>query len=290
MEARKQEVKAFQYLNDSIDVELVFLEDIIPYVSDDYNGKILLKDGEVDCPDYVFVRAFDLGDRQYQLNAILDMFEQLGVVCINSTETKHITSDKLLTLQIANSVCENIKIPKTILVTPDISAGTIGEIIGFPLVIKLMHGSKGKGVSLIKSEKELDNLLSMVFAAPFDDQILAQEAIQSSRGKDLRLTFAFGKCFDSFVRVNDTDFKSNVSTGGHIEKIDVPQFLIDDSLKFAEAIDLKLGSIDFLFGEKEDEFYLCEANSTIGMPYIMDGFKDGNLESIEQFKNLFNPD
>lgn len=29
MEARKQEVKAFQYLNDSIDVELVFLEDII---------------------------------------------------------------------------------------------------------------------------------------------------------------------------------------------------------------------------------------------------------------------
>ena len=31
-----------------------------------------------------------------------------------------------------------------------------------------------------------------------------------------------------------------------------------------------MGSVDFLFGENEGEFYLCEANSSVGLPYLMD--------------------
>lgn len=286
IEKKKKEVVLFSKLNNNIDVELVFFEDIIPFVSDDFNGKILLKDGETDCPDYVFVRAFDLGDKDYHLKAVLNMFESLGVVCVNSAKTKATTSDKLLTLQIAKNVCDTIKLPKSILVTPEISAKKIGEIIGFPLVIKLMHGSKGKGVSLIKSKKELNNLLDMLFAAPFNDQIIAQEAILSSSGRDLRLVIALDNVVYAYERVNDNDFKSNVSTGGQRLEFDVPEQLIKDSLKLAKAIDLKLGSIDFLFGENENEFYLCEANSSIGLTQLIDAYKEDNKEILSKFTNL----
>lgn len=281
----KNEVEIFRRMNNA-DVELMFFEDIIPIAENEFNGKILLKDGEVDCPDFIYVRAFDLGDKQYHLNAVLEMFENLGVLCVNSPKTKAITSDKLLTMQIARSVCNYMKIPKTILVTPEISASKVGEIIGFPLVIKIMHGSKGKGVALVKTEKELENLLNMVFAAPFNDQVMAQEAILSSKGRDLRLVFAFDKLIDTYVRVNDDDFKSNISTGGHFEQYDVPDELVEDALKFIKAIDLKMGSIDFLFGENEDEFYLCEANSTIGLSRVLEAFANGDNEYLSRFKNL----
>lgn len=281
----KNEVEIFRKMN-KVDIDLMFFEDIIPMAETDFNGKILLNDGEVNCPDFIYVRAFDLGDKQYHLNAVLEMFENLGVLCVNSPKTKAITSDKLLTMQIARSVCNYMKIPKTILVTPEISASKVGEIIGFPLVIKIMHGSKGKGVSLINTEEELENLLNMVFAAPFNDQIMAQEAILSSKGRDLRLMFAFDKLIDVFVRVNDNDFKSNISTGGHFEQYDVPDELVEDALKFVKAIDLKMGSIDFLFGENDDEFYLCEANSTIGMSKLLEAFKTGDKEYLSKFNNL----
>ena len=202
LKEKNMEVGYFRKIYTDVDVELMFFEDIIPFVGEDYDGKILLTDGEVDCPDFVFVRAYELGDKQYHLNAVLNMFKSLGVLCINDFDTKRITSDKLLTMQIAKSVCDLIKIPKTILVTPEISANKVGEIIGFPVVIKIMHGSKARGISLIQSEKELDNLLNVVFAAPFDDQIIAQEAILSSKGKDVRLMFGFGKLIVSYVRIN----------------------------------------------------------------------------------------
>lgn len=277
------EVETFKKLFDDIEMDLMFFEDIIPIVTNESNGKILLTDGsEIDCPDFVNVRAFDLGDKQYHLNAVLEMFEGLGVLCINSAKTKAITSDKLLTMQIARSVCDYIKIPKTMLLTPEINAAKVGEIIGFPVVIKVLHGSKGKGISFIETEDELDNLLNMIFAAPFNDQIIAQEAILSSKGRDLRLILGFGRLIDNFQRVNEGEFVSNIAAGGHVESQDIPDALVEDALKLADAIDLKLGSIDFLYGENDDEFYFCEANSTVGLTSRLN-----HLDKFRALKDVF---
>ncbi len=278
LKRKENEVGYFKRMYKDVDIELMCFEDIIPIAKSDFNGKILLTDGEVDCPDFVYVRAYDLGDKQYHLNAVLNMFKSLGVLCVNDAETKAITSDKLLTMHKAMSVCKFIKIPKTILVTPEISASKIGEIIGFPVVIKVMHGSKAQGVTLINTEEELKNLLNIVFAAPFDDQIMAQEAILSSKGRDLRLIFGFGKLIVSYVRINEGSFTSNLATGGYAEEVDIPDELLEDALRFVEAIDLKFGSVDFLFGENENEFYLCEANSTIGLGGIVSAFENDDEE------------
>ena len=92
----------------------------------------------------------------------------------------------------------------------------------------------------------------------------------SSKGRDLRLIVLGGQVVDALVRVNPGSFTSNVHQGGHVEEFDPPQELKDAAVRFAEAIGMVMGSVDFLFGENEGEFYLCEANSSVGLSYLMD--------------------
>ena len=265
-----------------VELEIINFEDIVPIASDE--NKLLVNDEKVDCPDFVFVRAFNLGNRKHHLRAILDMFERMGVICINPNLSRQITTDKLLSLQKSKEIVPEINIPKTLLVTPNLSLDTIENEIGFPLVIKINRGSEGRGVSLIKTKEELKNLLNVVFAAPFYDQILAQEAIISSKGKDLRIVIIGGEFFYSFVRSNESSFTSNIHGGGECLDYNPPQELINQSIKILDSLNIKYGSVDYLFGENEDEFYLCELNSMPGLPFN-ELMKEENKELINKFRD-----
>ena len=133
---------------------------------------------------------------------------------------------------------------------------------------------------------ELKNILSVVKAAPFGDQILVQKAVTSSKGRDLRVVVAAGELVCAFVRHNDKDFKSNLHQGGYIEPYQPPQELIDQSIRLADAFGLKTGSIDYLFGEEEGEFYLCEVNSVPGISYVFKAQKEGDEELVRRFFSM----
>ena len=187
-----------------IDVESMFFEDIVTTVGDNDDDTMLLADGKrVPLPDFVSVRAFGLdANESYRLKSVLRMLEGRGVLCINPATCKDITSDKLLTFQVASRVIPDVRIPRTMLVTPGMDPRTIGEGIGYPVVLKVLHGEGGAGIVLAESEAELKNLLKLVNGAPFGDQIIAQEAIMSSKGRDLRLIVLGGQVVDALVRVN----------------------------------------------------------------------------------------
>ena len=91
-----------------------------------------------------------------------------------------------------------------------------------------------------------------------------------------------GRIIHSFVRCNDTDFKSNIRQGGYIIDFDMPDFLKELSEKLANAMGMKIGSIDYLFGENENEYYLCEANSMPGLTYLFEEQKRGEHRSLPQ--------
>ena len=282
---KANEIEVFKKLNPNVDIKLVNFEDIIPIAGD--INQIMTVNGLIDFPDFVFVRAFDLSaDKQYHVKSVLRMLEYKGVLCINTADTKDKTSDKLLTNQIVSSVAESVKVPKTMLITPKTDGKFIADSVGLPAVIKVMHGSGGKGLSLIKTVEELDELLNIIFAAPFDEQLIEKEAIMSSKGRDIRLVVANGEVIDSFIRENPDDFKSNVSAGGSIIPYDTPEILVKDTLKIANKLNLKVGSIDFLFGENENEFYFCEANSTIGLPYLLNAPDEKNKELLKKYSGL----
>ena len=215
-------------------------------------------------PDFALSAFF--GGNNYQSKAVVKMLESLGVFCVNSSESLNNTADKLLTFQKLAARSEGILFPKTILMTPKIKASFVEKAVGFPCVVKVMHGSKGKGVVLVKTAKELENLLDINAAITYDDQILIQECITASKGRDLRIMISGRKFSTAYIRDNGDNFKSNLSQGGELEFITPPQKVIEIAEKAAEILDIYFGSVDFLFGEN-DTYYICEANSMTGLTY-----------------------
>lgn len=284
-ENKAKEVDIFRRLNPGVGIELVCFEDIIPMAADD--GMLYLKGEKVACPDFVFVRAFKTRGKESQFEAVMNTLENLGAVCVNPIEARRMTTDKLLCFQVVRSKVPEALVPKTMLVTADVDAETVGRIIGFPLVLKVMHGSKGLGVTLVKDEGTLDAILNTVLAAPFADQLLAQQAIMSSQGRDVRVTVAFGQVIASYERVNEGSFRSNIHQGGHYEDFEPSQELADVAVRISDALGLKMGGIDFLFGEGPGEFWFCEANSLVGLSEVLKANKNGDLSKFSNYSELW---
>ncbi|MFH0879029.1 MAG: ATP-grasp domain-containing protein, partial [Lentisphaerota bacterium] len=169
----------------------------------------------VSAPSFVLAGFVDEADT-YNI-ALLQQLEAQGVLCINRADTLTKTSDKLLTLQLLQA--SGLPVPKTILVRKDSSPAFLCEQLGLPVVVKVIDGSKGHGVVLVKSESELANLLEMLEASRAKTRILAQEFIADSRGKDLRVLVIDKRPVVCMLRKNSTaeGFKSNISAGGAAE-------------------------------------------------------------------------
>ena len=265
-------------------VDIVDFNDINVFAVDDFDGKIFINGEETDCPDFIYpgvVRERDV----YKFKAVLRMFETLGVKCVTTVDAIDKVADKIYSFQLAKQYVPEIKIPKTLLISPDVSMDLIEREIGFPLVLKIMDGSQGKGVCLVNSEDELENILTIVTASEFGQELMVQEAILSSKGRDIRLVVGGGQLIHSFSRYNEGSFKSNIHQGGSLQTFDAPQSLIDVSVKLIDSFGLGLGSIDYLFGETEDEFYLCELNSLPGISYIFAAKESGDTEVIDRYTN-----
>lgn len=265
-----------------INVEIVNFNDINVLAVDDFDGKIFVKGEEVDCPDFIVpgvIRERDV----YKFKAVSRMLETFGVKCVTTVDGIDKVADKIYSFQLAKQYVPEVKIPKTILISDDVTLDMIEEQIGFPLVLKIMDGSQGKGVCLVESKDELDNILTIVTASEFGQELMAQEAILSSKGRDIRLVVGGGQLIHSFSRYNESSFKSNIHQGGSLQTFDAPQSLIDMSVKLIESFGLGLGSIDYLFGENEDEFYLCELNSLPGISYIFAAKESGDTAVIDRY-------
>ncbi len=282
---REFEMTKTLFSSQGLDVDFVDYNDIEVTAMDTFDGRIRIRGEMVECPDFVFIMTTEERET-YQLKAVLRMFETLGVVCVNTYDAVEKAGDKLYSFQIAKQAVPGIRIPDTMLVGPNTSLDSIAERIGFPLVMKIMHGYQGRGVCLVNGMGELKSILDMVMAAPFGDQIIVQRAIQSSKGRDLRVVVGAGELVYAFVRHNDGDFKSNLHQGGYIEPYQPPQELVEQSIRLADAFGLKTGSIDYLFGENEGEFYLCEVNSVPGISYVFKAQKEGDDELVRRFFSM----
>ena len=65
--------------------------------------------------------------------------------------------------------------------------------IGFPIVVKSLSGTHGKGVYLAENKRNFEQLVEMM--EQFNDRfnIILQEFVKDSHGKDLRIIVVGGK-------------------------------------------------------------------------------------------------
>ena len=239
-------------------------KDIDLVIDGDDLSSLFVKGQAVPVPMFV-IAAFVEDADAYNL-ALLQQLETQGVLCVNRAETLKRTGDKLLTLQLL--AAGGIAVPKTILIRRETTPSFIIEQLGLPVVIKVNDGSKGVGVTLVRSGKELENLLEMLNATGAKSGILAQQFIADSCGRDVRVLVIDGEPRVGMLRRNRSPegFKSNISVGGSAEAYPLTDPIRALSNRVIQLLGLNIGGIDLLF--KGDGFVVGEANSIPGFQGI----------------------
>lgn len=209
-------------------------------------------------PDFMLPRMGS-GTTYFAL-AVMRHLERLGVQPLNSSHAIEIVKDKLWSIQVLAE--SHLPIAKTILVKQPFDVELAAKYLGYPLVVKALSGSHGRGVFLCEDAQRLDDIMGLVGSTGSTNLIL-QEYIESSRGRDLRVITVGGRAIGAMLRQStDGSFKANISRGGIGEPYPLTPEIEWLATETARVVGLDIAGIDLLFDG--DHFRICEANSAPG--------------------------
>jgi len=240
-------------------IRVVNPQDVDIFVDRDDRKSILVAGKSRPLPDFVIPRTGS--GTTYFIKAIIRHLERLGVILINGSNSIDTVKDKLYTQQILGE--SNLPVPKTLLVRHPINVEFVENNIGYPSIIKTLSGSFGAGVFLCENRKQLQQLLKMAEITKPSYNIIIQEFIKESHGKDLRVLVVNGKVVGCMMRQSvDDDFRANITRGGE----GIP-YQIDDEIEWlggesSRLLNLDIAGVDLLF-DKEG-YRICEVNSSPG--------------------------
>lgn len=214
-------------------------------------------DGEIlsNVKDYDFCIYLDK-DKYVSL-----MLERSGLRLFNSHNAIQACDDKMQTAILLSQ--NSIPMPRTL---PGLlcyenqklnvkAIQNVGQILGFPVIIKSSYGSLGKDVYKANDIAELCEIAEKLKFSPH----LFQQFIQESYGKDIRVIAIGGKVVAAMLRQSKGDFRSNLELGGEGKNIILSQEAKELCEKVADLLDLDYCGIDILQGN--NKYYICEVNS-----------------------------
>ncbi len=244
---------------ENIDLQVFSPDQFDLTVTRDDEKSILIDGKKETLPDFVLPRM-GAGTTYFAL-AIIRHLERLGVYCINSSNSIEIVKDKLFAQQILAE--KNLPTPDTMLVKFPVNVALVEKQIGFPVVVKTLSGSQGSGVFLSKSPSEFDDLMQLIEATNPKANIILQQFVKASHGKDLRVFTIGGRAIACMERNSNGDnFKANVSAGGTGKLYPITPEIEWLATQTANVLGLDVSGIDLLFDE--EHFKICEANSSPG--------------------------
>lgn len=132
----------------------------------------------------------------------------------------------------------------------------VAEALRYPFVIKECCGSFGRQVYFIHSRADAEALLARMDGTP----VLFQEFVRTSIGRDLRVNVVGGEVRAAMMRVNEQDFRANITNGGTAMPYTPTPAQADMALTACRILGVEFAGVDILFG-REDEPILCEVNS-----------------------------
>lgn len=95
----------------------------------------------------------------------------------------------------------------------------IEKHLGFPVVVKTLSGSQGSGVFLSENKSSFKDLMELIEATNKTANIVLQEFISGSHGRDLRVFTIGGRVVATMLRTaQEGEFKANFSIGGTVEE------------------------------------------------------------------------
>ena len=260
-EFEKQEIK----------VRVVNPQDVDIYVDRDDRKSIRVGGKSRPLPDFVIPRTGS--GTTYFIKAIIRHLERLGVILINGSESIDAVKDKLYSQQILGQ--SNLPVPKTLLVKHPIDVEFVERSLNYPIIVKTLSGSFGAGVFLVEDRKQLRQLMRMAEITKPSYNIIIQEFIEDSYGKDLRVFVLNGKVVGCMMRQStDDDFRANITRGGEGIPYQITEEIEFLSGECARLLNLDIAGVDLLFNN--GSYSICEVNSSPGFEG-MDRFCKTNI-------------
>jgi ribosomal protein S6--L-glutamate ligase len=206
---------------------------------------------------------------------LVEQLEDANFFVVNTLESILACENKYVTSKILMDA--GIPVPRMALIDNVDSIDEAVKSIGgqFPVVLKMLSGSQGIGVSIVDSLASLKSVMQTIWKANSNVELLIQEKIDSDY--DLRIHVLTRK-FNSptpdetdsvllgYMRRNRVkkDFRTNYSLGGSVEKTKVTPEQERIAIESAKAIGCNWCGVDIIVDKKTKKNYVLEVNASPG--------------------------
>ena len=157
----------------------------------------------------------------------------------------------------------NVPTPKTYFSFSSESASENIEKVGYPLVIKPIIGSWGRGVMQLKDKDTADALFEIrdITDSPHDRIFYLQELIKRPP-RDIRVITIGDESIAAMYRKSSGGFKTNIALGADPELCEITKEIEDISTKASKAMGGGILGIDIMEDEKRG-LVVHEVNNTV---------------------------
>ena len=187
--------------------------------------------------------------------------EFLDVPVLNKFEVASICGNKMfMTLLLKKN---NIPTPKTYFSFSSESAAENIEKVGYPLVIKPIIGSWGRGVIPIKDKDTIDAIIEVrdITDSPHDRIYYLQELIKRPP-RDIRVITVGDEAIAAMYRKSSGGFKTNIALGADPELCEITKEMEDMAVKASKAMGGGILGVDMMEDE-EKGLVVHEVNNTV---------------------------
>lgn len=192
--------------------------------------------------------------------AVVNQFDRMRVPLVNNAEPIARSRDKLRSLQLLAAA--GIDIPRTVMARDPSQIHRALEMVGGPpAIIKVLKGTQGIGVILAETEQVAQTIVETFASLAMN--ILVQEFIEESEGRDIRALVVGGRVVTAMRRqARLGEFRSNVHRGATGVAAELSEGYQRAALRATEVMGLQVAGVDLL--ESSAGPKVIEINSSPG--------------------------
>jgi RimK family alpha-L-glutamate ligase len=253
----------------NIVLERVYNGHVVKYSDDDKVKEILIRPETT-----AIVPRRGVITNSYTKQVMRDL-EASRYFCVNSLESIEVCESKYLTSKVLEE--EELPTPRFALVNGIEGLDRSLEEVGgkFPVVMKLLSGAQGIGVSIVDSYASLKSVYQTIQKLDPDGEILLQEKIDSDF--DIRIQVIVKK-FDPLNpgienctvlgamkrQAVEKDFRTNYTLGGSVSAYETDEEIERIACEAANSVGCHWCGVDIMIDSKTGKPFILEVNSSPG--------------------------